>query len=179
MLKILGLTLVAAVVALLAYAATRPDNFRVERRITIGASPEKVFPLINDLHQWALWSPWEKKDPDMKRTHSGPAAGPGARDAWQGNKQVGTGSMEISQASAPSQVLIKLDFFSPFEAHNIAEFNVQAQGTGAATRTEVRWAMYGPNPYVAKLMQVFFNMDSMVGKDFEAGLQNLKTLAEK
>lgn len=175
MFKTLSLVVVAAIAALLAYAATRPDSFRVERRITIAAAPEKIFPLINDLHAWSAWSPWEKMDPTMKRTHSGPPLGPGATYDWKGNKQVGTGRMQITDSSAPKKVVIKLDFLEPFEAHNTAELTLSAQGNG----TEVVWAMFGPSNFMSKVIQVFASMDSMVGKDFEAGLQNLKTLAEK
>lgn len=175
MFKTLSLVIAAALAALLAFAATRPDSFRVERSITVAAPPEKIFPLINDLRLWAGWSPWEKMDPLMKRTHSGPPAGVGATYDWQGNKQVGTGRMRILQAAAPSQVVIQLDFLAPFEAHNTAEFTLTPQAGG----TQVRWAMTGPSPYLAKLMHLFVSMDSMVGKDFEAGLQSLKALAEK
>jgi hypothetical protein len=178
MLEIVGIiviVLLVGVAAVLAYAATRPDDFRVQRSISVKAPPDKIFALINDLHGWAAWSPYEKKDPAMKRTFSGAASGKGAVYAWDGDKNVGKGRMEITDASAPSRIVIKLDFFSPFEGHNVAEFTMAPQGDS----TNVMWAMYGPSPYVAKVMGVFINMDTMIGKDFEDGLINLKTLAEK
>jgi hypothetical protein len=110
----------------------------------------------------------------MKRAYAGPAAGKGAAYEWDGNKEVGRGRMEILEAT-PSKVVIKLDFITPFEAHNIAEFTARPQGDN----TNVTWAMYGPSPFIAKVMQTVINMDRMVGKDFEAGLQNLKAVAEK
>ena len=163
------------VAALLAYAASRPDQFRVERRARINATPDKVFPLLNDFRRWSIWSPWERLDPNLTRRHSGPDSGQGAVYEWEGNSNVGTGRMEITSASAPSQVTIKLDFIQPFQAHNVAEFALQRSGDA----THVTWAMHGPNPFMARLMSAFLDMDQMVGKDFETGLANLKTITEK
>ena len=175
MLKTIAIVVVVLVGALLAFAATKPDTFRVQRAASIKAPPEKIFPLINDLHSWGAWSPWEKLDPAMKRTHSGAASGKGAVYQWEGNGEVGAGRMEIVEASPPSAVRIKLDFLKPFEAHNFAEFTLEPKGDA----TNVTWAMYGPNTYVSKLMSVFVSMDSMVGKYFESGLANLKAATEK
>ena len=174
------IAIIAAVVAVvvagvLIYAATKPNSFTVRRSIEIKAPPAKIFALINDLHGWAAWSPYEKKDPDMKRTFSGAQRGKGAIYEWDGNNSVGKGRMEIIEAAAPAKVAIKLDFIKPFEGHNTAEFTMEPKGD----QTVVTWAMYGPSPYVAKLMGTFMNMDKMIGTDFEAGLVNLKTLAEK
>jgi len=177
MLKIIGIVvavLVVAVAGLLIYAATRPDDFRVERSIAVEAPPDKVMALVGDLRGWTAWSPYEKKDPGMKRTYSGAAAGKGAIYEWDGNKDVGHGRMEILEAT-PSKVMIKLDFMTPFEAHNTAEFSAVPRGDN----TTVIWAMYGPSPYIAKVMQTVMNMDRMIGTDFEAGLQSLKAVAEK
>ena len=156
-------------------ATLKPDSFRVERSIVINAPPEKVFAQVSDLKAWSAWSPYEKKDPAMKRTFGPVTAGKGAVYEWDGDKNVGKGRMEITEAARPSKVLIKLDFLEPFEGHNIAEFTMAGKG-GA---TAVTWAMYGPAPFVSKLMGVFFNMDKMIGADFEAGLANLRTIAEK
>jgi uncharacterized protein YndB with AHSA1/START domain len=166
---------VVLIVAVLVFAATKPDTFRVQRATSINAPPEKIFALINDLQSWGAWSPWEKMDPAMKRTYSGATSGKGAVYEWEGNHEVGKGRMEITDTSPPSKVVIKLDFIKPFEAHNIAEFTLEAKGDS----TNVTWAMHGPNPYIAKVIHIFFSMDSMVGKQFETGLANLKTIAEK
>lgn len=175
MINIIAIIVVVLLAALLGFAATRPDTFRVQRATSIKAPPEKIFALINDFHTWGSWSPWEKMDPTMKRTHSGAANGKGAVYAWKGKGKVGKGRMEIMDTSPPSKVTIKLDFVKPFEGHNIAEFTLEAKGDS----TNVTWAMYGPNPYIAKLIHMFFNMDNMIGKDFETGLANLKTVPEK
>ena len=178
MLKIAGIIVVVlfvAVVAVVAYASTRPDSFSVQRSASIKAPPEKIFPLINDYRNWPQWSPYENRDPEMKRTFSGAAAGKGAKYAWEGNKNVGTGEMEIIDTAPPRKVLIKLDFMKPFEAHNVAEFTLEPQGEN----TSVTWAMHGPVPLIGKVIHMVMDMDKMIGNDFAAGLANMKALAEK
>lgn len=175
MLKTILIIAVVLIAAILIYAATRPDTYRVQRTAGINAPPDKVFGLINDLHAWASWSPWEKKDLAMKKTHSGASQGKGAVLEWDGNKDVGTGRMEVLEAIPASKIMIKLDFLKPFESHNTAEFTLAS----SAGTTQVTWAMYGPQPYMMKIMGIFCDPDKMVGKDFEAGLVNLKALAEK
>jgi hypothetical protein len=175
MLKTIALIFVAALAALLIFAATRPDVFRVERRISINASPEKIFGLINDMKQFNAWNPYNRKDPGMNLTYRGPQAGPGAAFDFSGNKDVGKGSLAIFEASAPGKVSMKLDMIEPFEGHNVADFTIVPRGASS----EVSWAMHGPSPFIGKLMGIIFNMDRMIGKDFEAGLADLKTLAER
>jgi hypothetical protein len=172
---IIAVVLAIAIAVVLILAASKPATFRVERAIDVKAPPEKIFALINDFHQWVSWSPYENKDPAMKRSYSGAESGKGAVYGWEGNGQVGAGRMEILEESIPSKILIKLDFFKPFEGHNTAEFTMLPQG-GA---THLSWVMRGPAPFISKLMQVFMNLDHMVGKDFETGLANLKKLTEK
>ena len=175
MIKKIIIAVVVLIAAVLIYAATQPDTFSVQRALLIKAPPEKIFPLINDFHNWGAWSPWEKMDLAMKKTHSGATSGKGAVYAWEGNNKVGQGSMEITESSSPAKIIIKLDFIKPFEGHNIAEFTLQTQGDA----TNVQWVMHGPSPYISKVIGLFCNMDNLIGKDFEAGLANLKTLAEK
>ena len=166
--------LAAIVVAVLAIAATRPDTFRVRRSAGIRAPAERIFALIDDFHAWAGWSPWEKLDPDMKRTYSGAPKGPGAVYAWAGNAKVGSGRMEILESTPPGRILIKLDFIKPFEGHNTAEFTLVPKGDS----TEVTWTMDGPVPYFAKILHLLVNMDKMVGGQFDTGLANLKAATE-
>jgi len=175
MFKKIGIIGTLLIVSLLAYAATKPDTFLVQRTVTIAAPRENVFGLIQDLHQWASWSPWEKMDPAMKKTYRGAPLGRGAILEWDGNHDVGAGRMEIVSTVPSSQVVIKLDFLKPFEAHNQAEFTLD----GGGTATTVTWAMHGPQPFIMKVMDLVLGMDKMVGKDFETGLANLKQLAEK
>jgi len=175
MLKIVAIVIVIAVAAVLLFAATRPDTFQVQRTATIQAPPEKIFPLINDFNRWDAWSPWEKKDPGMKRSFGTVTAGKGAAYAWDGNKDVGQGSMEITESAAPSRLAIRLSFVKPFEAHNNVEFSLIPRGAA----TQVTWTMRGPVPYISKIIHMFIDIDRMVGGDFEIGLASLKAIAEK
>src|SRR3984957_18894438 len=169
---IIAVVLAIAIAAVLVLAATKPDKFSVQRGAIMKTPPERVFSLINDFHQWGTWSPWENKDPAMKRSFSGAESGRGAVYAWEGNNNVGSGRMEILDASTPSKIVIKLDFFKPFEGHNTAEFTMLPQGDASNLTTNVTWLMHGPAPFMSKVMQVFINLDNMIGKDFEIGLAN-------
>lgn len=174
MIKKIAIAIAVLIAGVLIFAATKPDTFRVERAASIKAPPEKIFAYINDFKRWDAWSPWEKKDPALKRTY-GTTSGKGATYAWEGNKDVGVGRMEIAESVPPTKVAIKLDFVKPFEAHNIVNFTLEPKGD----MTHVRWTMQGNIPYVAKIVHLIFDMDKMVGRDFEAGLASLKAAAEK
>lgn len=164
----------ALVAAPLVYAATRPDRFRVERSARIAAPPEAVYAHLEDLRRWSAWSPWEKLDPEMARTHSGPQSGPGATYAWRGNRKVGEGRMEITAATPPSRLELRLEFIRPFAATNTTEFLLVPEDGG----TRVTWAMYGESSYMWKVMGLVMNMDRMIGRDFEAGLGDLRGVVE-
>lgn len=171
------LVIVIAIAALLAWAGTRPDTFRVERSIRIGAPIVQVAELIDDFHEWSKWSPWEHIDPTMQRRFSGAEAGVGAVYEWEGTGKVGAGRMEITEMRSGSErglISIKLDFLKPFKASNTAEFLMKPTDSG----TDLTWAMFGASPFMSKVMGVFMDMDKMVGKDFEAGLESLKKNAE-
>ncbi len=173
---ILGIVLLLLAVllaGLLILAALSPDHFRVERSIAVNAPATQLLPLINDFRRWTEWSPWESLDAHLERQYSGNAAGVGAVYEWQGQK-AGSGRMEIL-TSTPELIRIKLDFLKPFVAHNTAEFTIKPQ----LGYVELNWAMFGPQRFMFRVMSVFFSMDKMVGRDFERGLANLKSLAEK
>lgn len=174
MTRLLLLVVALGVVAVLVLAMRRPDTFRIERTVAIDAPPERIFPLIADLRAFAGWSPFEAKDPAMKRAYSGPASGPGATYDFDGNNQVGKGRVRITGAEPPRRVTMTLDMHSPMEAHNVVEFTLAPSGG----TTTVTWSMHGPSPFIGKLLGVFMDMDGMVGRDFEAGLAALKAAAE-
>ena len=167
--------LVALIGGLLIFAATRPDSFRVERSITVNAPPERVLAEVQDFHRWATWSPWEKIDTALQKTYSGPPSGVGAVYEWQGNQDAGHGRMEIIEVQAPTHLSIRIDFFAPFEAHNEVEFLLVPLGA----QTVVTQAMYGPQPFVVKLMGLVFSMDKAVGSKYEEGLATLKATVER
>lgn len=172
--SVLGVLIVGVAVVLI-LAARKPDVFRVRRSARINAPPERIFPLINDFHQWGCWSPYEKLDPKMKRTYSGEAGGPGAVYAWDGNGNVGTGRITITETSRPERIALLLEMSRPFACRNDVQFTLQEEDGG----TNVTWAMEGPSHFASKVMSVFINMDKMCGGQFEEGLANLKAVAEK
>jgi uncharacterized protein YndB with AHSA1/START domain len=178
MLKIIVIIVgLAAVVggAILAYAATRPDTFRVQRALDIKAPPEKLYGILTDLRQSTQWSPYEKKDPDMKRTYGGAPTGKGATYEWDGDRNVGAGRIEIADVAPSKKVTLKLDMLRPFAASNVVDYTLEPKGD----TTRVTWSMQGAMPYPAKVMSVIVDMDKMVGGDFEVGLANLKAYAER
>ncbi|CDX26003.1 conserved exported hypothetical protein [Mesorhizobium sp. ORS 3324] len=175
MLATILIVLVVIIAAVLIFAATRPNDFVVSRSASIKAPAEAIFPLIDDFKHWPSWSPFEKLDPAMKRTLSGAESGKGAAYAWEGNSKAGKGRMEIVNSVPSSLVSLKLDFEKPFRANNTVDFTLAPSGDG----TTVTWAMRGARPFIAKLMGLFMNFDALIGKDFEAGLDNLKRAAEK
>lgn len=165
------------VIVIVVLAMSKPDTFKVERAIDIDAPASKIFPYFNDLDRFCEWSPFETIDPDMQRTFLGPKAGKGAKYAWSGDSNIGKGSMEISSVDPDRQVAMDLHFITPFEANNVATFTMSPGQS--PDQTHVVWAMSGPNPFPAKVMQVFMSVDACCGQLFEDGLKKLKTLAEK
>ncbi len=170
-----GVAIVVLVGGVLAYASTKPDVFRLQRSAVIDAPPQAVFVLLNDFRNWVAWSPWEKKDPNLKRTYGEPSSGKGAAYAWEGDKNVGKGNMLITESAPGSRLALDLNFEKPFQANNKVWFTLEPRGNA----TSVTWTMEGPTPFFAKVIHVFINMDKMVGTDFEAGLAAMKTAAEK
>ena len=166
--------IIALVIVLLIVVALRPADFRISRRISTAAPASAVFPHVNDLSKWREWSPWEKLDPNLKRTYEGPAAGVGAGYAWEGNPQVGQGRMTITESRPSDLVRIRLEFIKPFQATNTSEFSFERAGSD----TVITWSMSGRNNFMAKAFGLLMNMDKLIGKDFEKGLARLKTIAE-
>ena len=169
------LIIILAVAAILIMGAMQSAAFSVVREADIKATPAKVFAQINDFHNWSAWSPWEKMDPDLKRTFTGAASGVGSKYAWIGNKKVGEGNMEITHSEASKRMQLDLHFIKPFQADNVTEFTL-VPATGG---THVKWEMRGNKPFMMRVMSIFMDMDKIVGKDFEAGLSNLKSIVEK
>ena len=172
--KIVLIVLLVALVAFFLFVTTRPNTFRVARSATIQASPEKLFPMINDMKAFNQWNPYVKKDPNMKGVYSGPAAGPGSTYLFEGNKEAGKGSIAVTASTPNSQVEMALKMTDPVDISNVVTFMLQPEGSA----TRVTWSMDGPVPYLFKIVHLFMDMDKMVGRDFETGLASLKALAE-
>lgn len=149
-------------------------SYVVERSTTIAADPQQVWDQVTDFHRWVSWSPWEGLDPDIHRTYSGPDSGTGASYAWAGNRKAGTGKMEITGAD-PGRVTIDLRFDKPYKQSSVTEFVISPQGPSS---TNLTWSMTGPQTVMIKIMGVFSSMDSLIGKDFERGLAQLKSVLE-
>jgi uncharacterized protein YndB with AHSA1/START domain len=176
--EIIGFLLVLLILAaggLIAFAARKPDTFRVARGMIIGAPPQAIFSHLDDLEAWQAWSPWAKKDPNAKTTFGAIRAGRGASFGWDGDRNIGKGMMSIVESEPPARIAYQLDFERPFKARNIATFTLRPVTGG----TEVIWSMHGPAPLISKVMDTLMNMDRMIGRDFEAGLASLKAIVEK
>jgi hypothetical protein len=176
MLKLIALGAAVLVGGVLIAASTRPDSFRVQRSTSMKASPEKIFPLVNDLKSFNTWNPFNKKDPGVRGSYSGAASGPGAAYAFEGDRNVGRGRIEITDSRPASEVRMNLHMLSPMEGRNVVEFSLKPEG-GEATR--VTWAIQGPMPYVSKVLSLFVDMDAMIGREFEQGLADLRKIVER
>ena len=169
-----AIALVVVISIVLVLAVTRPDTYEVRRTASIKAPPERIFPLINDLHAFNTWNPYEKKDPSIRGRYTGAASGKGAAYAFEGSKEVGKGSLEIVHSSPVRRVTMNLRMLAPVEASNVVDFVLEPAGDG----TDVTWAMHGRVPYLARVVHLFVDVDDMVGRDFEAGLATLKGIVE-
>ncbi|PTL85995.1 SRPBCC family protein [Vitiosangium sp. GDMCC 1.1324] len=174
MLKKILIGVAVVLVALLGIIAMRPSAFTVQRTATFKASPDIAFGYVNDFHLWSQWSPWDKLDPNQKRTFEGPPTGPGSIYSWSGNDQVGEGRMTIEESNANEVIRIKLEFLKPWQATNTTTFTF----TPTADGVSVNWKMEGHNDFMGKAFSLFADMDSMVGKDFENGLANMQKVVE-
>jgi hypothetical protein len=162
------------VVAFLVIAALRPDDLRVERSVTISAPATFPFAAINDLRKWQTISPYAKDDPAAKYTFSGPAVGVGSSVDWSGNAKIGAGRITITDSQPNELVRFKFEFFKPWYCTNTTDFIFRLTDSG----TKVTWSMFMKNNLIAKASGLFMNMDKLMGDSFEAGLANLKNLAE-
>ena len=169
--------LIAIAVIVVVFAiivALQPSEFRIVRSATISAPAPTVFAQVNDFHKWEAWSPWAKLDPAAKATYEGASAGTGAVFRWAGNKEVGEGSMTITESHPSDLIRIKLEFLKPFAATNMAEFTFKPDGY----QTTVTWSMEGKNNFIARAVCLFMNMEKMVGGQFEKGLAQMKSVVE-
>lgn len=174
MLRKIVLALVALVVLAVAFVASRPDHFEVQRSANIEAPPAAVHALVNDFRSWSGWSPWEKLDPSMKKTYSGSGSGTGAVYEWSGNESVGEGRMTIVESVPPERVSIRLEFLKPVPSTADTRFEIAPRGAGST----VTWSMVGHNDFLGKLAGLFIDFESMIGRSYEEGLAALGRIAE-
>jgi uncharacterized protein YndB with AHSA1/START domain len=174
MLKKILILLVLLIIGLGGYIALQPDNFRIERRMTVDAPPQEVFAQVNDFRKWDDWSPWAKLDPDATVAFEGPRAGQGAVFKWAGNDKIGQGTMTLVASKPGEFVRVDVEFVKPFEGKSTSEFTFRPQGD----RTQVTWTSYGPMTFLSKAMCLIMNMEKMLGPDMEKGLVQMKAVAE-
>ncbi len=174
LLLVLLCALIGGVATVLALASRYPDHFVMARKIEIDAPPSAVFAQINDFHNWQEWSPWAKIDPQAKATFEGPASGEGAIFGWDGNAEVGQGTMKIVKSRPDALIDIEMKFVKPMEDTAAVQFTfVPVDG-----KTLVEWSMSGKRDLVGKAICMCMNMDRMVGTKFEEGLASIKKRVE-
>lgn len=164
----------ALIGVLLVVIAMQPSDFRVSRSATMAAPQAAVFEQVNDFHKWDAWSPWAKLDPNAKNTFEGPSSGVGSILRWDGNSDVGAGSMTILESDPNERVQIKLDFIRPFEGTSDVEFTFKPEGD----QTAVTWSMAGKKNFMAKAIGLVMDCENMVGEQFDQGLSNMKSIVE-
>jgi hypothetical protein len=179
--KTIGFALLGIIVALIGIvavvvgvASTQPEEYHVERSITINASASEIFPHVNDFHKWETWSPWVKVDPNAQETYEGPEAGKGAIFRWKGNNEVGEGSMTIMESQPNEHIKIKLEFLAPMPGAADTDFTFKEENN----KTVVTWKMDGRNNLMGKTFCVFMNMDKMIGEKYDEGLAKMKSVVE-
>ena len=175
MLKKIIIVLAVIIVMFVVIVAMRPDAFRVTRTATIPGPAAVVFEHVNDLHKWEAWSPWARLDPAAKTSYEGQPAGVGAVFHWDGNNDVGAGSMKITESRPNELIRFDLEFVKPFKGNNTAEFTFKSEGD----QTVVTWSMAGKYNFITKAIGLFMDCDKMVGGQFEQGLANLRSVVEK
>jgi hypothetical protein len=171
-LVLLGLAVL--VLALVAYVASRPNGFRIERSQRIRGSADAVFARIDNLREFNAWNPFAAADTAAQIVYAGPSRGVGAAYEWDSTGRAGKGRMTVVESQTPRKVVMRLEFLKPFVATNTAEFSIASEGAV----TNVTWAMTGTCGFVHKLCGVVFNSDKMVGGEFAKGLASLKNLIE-
>lgn len=171
---LIGLAAIVVLIGIfLAYAATRPADFRVERSATLSASPAALFEHVNNHRKFVVWNPFMQLDPNVKNTFSGPESGVGAVCSWDGNKDIGAGSCTIIESKPGELVRCRMDWKRPMEATSTVDFTFKPAGD----KTVVTWAMYGKNNFMCKVISVFMDCDKMCGPQFEKGLAALGAVA--
>lgn len=164
----------AAVLLVLVLYLLAPAGYNVSRTVEIRIAPGAAFEYLKFLKNQEEWSPWGKKDPDMKKGFRGTDGTVGATSTWEGNRQVGAGEQEITRVVPGSRIETQLRFLKPWKSASNAYLEVEPAPGGSL----VRWGFRGKSGFPMRLMMLFVSMDKMVGKDFEKGLSNLKARLE-
>lgn len=168
---VVGLLVLVAILALVA-----PKSYNVFRSIDISKPKREVFNYVLLVKNQEIWSPWAKKDPNMARKYIGIDGTVGFVSYWNGNKEVGEGEQEITNILESERIEGELRFFKPFRSTSNCYFKVYDTGEN---KTKITWGFSGKNVFPMSIMMLFMNMDKVVGKDFDEGLQALKNELER
>jgi hypothetical protein len=172
--KVIG-TVVIVLVLFLSYIALQNPNYKISRQQIINASPEAIFPWINNSKKTNEWMPWKDSDPNVQMKYSGPDEGVGSVSSWDSSGNMGVGKAEVVESIPNKLVKTQLTYTKPMEMSQLAEISLAP----AANGTMVTWSVSGTNNFIGRVFCFFMNMDKMVGGEFEKGLTNLRKIVEK
>ena len=172
-LKKILLAIVALIALFLIIALFVPRNFSVEKEITIARPQAEVFAYVKNISNQNHFSVWNMADPNMKQEQRGTDGNIGFVLYWNGNDDVGEGEQEIRKIEN-GRIDTELRFKRPFESTANAFIATVPDDTNTTT---VTWGMYGTSSYPMNFMNLFCG--SIIGKDLDKGLHNLKDVMEK
>jgi uncharacterized protein YndB with AHSA1/START domain len=157
------------------YAAFAPDSYIVERSRTINAPINVVFEKVAYFKNWDSWSPWKEKDQTSSYAIDGTDGTVGAKYSWTGDpEKTGKGSMTVTEYAANKKFAYDLSFTEPWEMSSKGYFTVEDEGG----KTKLTWADEGDIPFMQRPMMLFFDLDAMMGPDFERGLFKIDSLSQ-
>ena len=168
------LTILLLLIGFLSYVATKESQFNYQRSGLIKAPASKIYPYLVNFKLGHQWSPYEQKDPSMKKTFSGPEGQVGSIMEFEGNSEVGSGKLEILKMVPDESVEIRLTMLKPFQAENIVRYKLSPEANG----TLFTWSMSGDGGFLGKLIATVIDCEKMVGGQFSEGIANLKKLIE-
>ena len=167
--------LIALVALIIVLALIAPKSYAVSRDVVVNKPISEVYNYLKLMKNQDHWSPWQERDPDMKKTFTGTDGEVGFISAWESDhKQVGSGEQEIVGLKENEEIKTHLRFLKPFKSESDAYMRVAEAGDG----TQVTWGFSGKNKFPMSIFMLFMNMDKAIGADFEQGLSKLKTILE-
>jgi len=170
-LKTILIILLSLVGLWLALSAFGPKESNVERSTVINARPDLIYDHVRYLKNMDEWGVWRKSDVDAKYEMSGEDGTVGAKQSWDGDT-VMQGSQTITALEPNKSVKSDLAFGNMMVSQLALDLSPVDGGT------EVKWSLHADIPFQYRGMMLFMGMGDGVGKDFETGLANLKTICE-
>ncbi len=171
--RVLGL-IVVVIAFICLYAAFTPPGYVLSREMLVKATPEAIFPYINNSKKAQDWMPWKDSDPAAQMQYSGPDEGVGSTSSWDSTGPLGTGKAEVVESVQNKVVKTQLTYTRPMTMSQLAEIAL----TPTLDGTVVRWSVSGQSPFLCRVVGIFMNMDKMIGGEFEKGLKKLKLTLE-